>query len=149
MNIPVFVSSPTDLSPAQDSARSTIINFLGEMGLEPRALGRSDYPTELPLREVILIARRCSGGVILGLEQFRAESGISKPGTLKENLISTPTPFPTPWNQLEAGILFSLRLPILVFGKAAFAEEYLTRVSQTYSYTPCHLLPSHPTANMH
>jgi hypothetical protein len=23
--------------------------------------------------------------------------------------------FPTPWNQLEAGILFSLRLPLMVF----------------------------------
>jgi len=27
------------------------------------ALGRSDYTTELPLREVLLIARHCSGGI--------------------------------------------------------------------------------------
>jgi hypothetical protein len=79
------------------------------------ALGRSDYPTEQPLREILLIARHCSGGVILGFEQFRANSGVSKPGTSAEKLISTPTPFPTPWNHLESGILFGLRLPILVF----------------------------------
>src|SRR5437660_3411049 len=41
----------------------------GRFNLEPRAPGRSDYPTELPLREVLLVARHCSGGVILGFEQ--------------------------------------------------------------------------------
>jgi hypothetical protein len=115
MKIPVFVSSPTTLSPAQETARAIIIKHLTDNGLEPRALGRSDYPTELPLREVLLIARRCSGGVILGFEQFRAHTGISKPGTANENVIPTPTSIPTPWNQLEAGILFSQKLPLLVF----------------------------------
>ena len=115
MKIPVFVSSPTSLSPAQEAARAILIKQLSDNGLEPRALGRSDYPTELPLREVLLIARRCSGGVILGFEQFRADTGISKPSTPSAKVISTPTSFPTPWNQLEAGILFSQRLPLLVF----------------------------------
>jgi hypothetical protein len=115
VNIPVFVSSPTSLSPDQETARGIIIKLLADNGLEPRALGRSDYPTELPLREVLLIARRCSGGVILGFEQFCADSGISKRGTPNQKVVSTPTSFPTPWNQLEAGILFSQKLPLLVF----------------------------------
>lgn len=115
MKIPVFVSSPTSLSPSQEAARTVIIQQLENNDLEPRALGRSDYPTELPLREVLLIARHCSGGIILGFEQFRAETGISKPGSIGEKRISTPVPFPTAWNHLESGILFGLRLPILVF----------------------------------
>jgi len=92
-----------------------IIRQLEDNDLEPRALGRSDYPTEFPLREVLLIARHCSGGIILGLEQFRANSGLSKPGTRAQKRVSTPTLFPTPWNHFESGILFGLRLPILVF----------------------------------
>jgi len=88
---------------------------LDDNGLEPRALGRSDYPTELPLREVLLIAKHCSGGVILGFEQFRADTGVIKPGTPAEKRVITPLPFPTPWNHLESGILFGLQLPILVF----------------------------------
>jgi hypothetical protein len=92
-----------------------IISQLEDNDLEPRALGRSDYPTELPLREVLLIARHCSGGIILGFEQFRAETGVSKPGTSAEKPVSRPTLFPTPWNHLESGILFGLRLPLLVF----------------------------------
>ncbi len=89
MKIPVFVSSPTSLSPSQEAARTVIIRQLDDNDLEARALGRSDYPTELPLREVLLIARHCSGGIILGFEQFRASGGLKN--------------------------LFGLHLPTLVF----------------------------------
>jgi hypothetical protein len=118
MKIPVFVSSPTTLSASQEAARTVIIQQLDDNDLEPRALGRSDYPTELPLREVLPIARHCSGGIILGFEQFRADGGVLKPGTPAEKRVSTPLAFPSPWNHLESGILFGLRLPILVFREA-------------------------------
>jgi hypothetical protein len=115
MKIPVFVSSPTALSPAQHRTRKRIFTLLDNLNLEPRALGQSDYPTQLPLREVHTIARHCSGAVILGFEQIRANKGIIKPGTTKQTPITKPISFPTPWNQLEAGILFSMNLPMLVF----------------------------------
>jgi len=88
MKIPVFVSAPTALSPDQEGARLTILKLLNEQGFEARALGRSDYPTESPLREVLSIARRCSGGVILGFVQFRADSGVDKPGSQREKLVT-------------------------------------------------------------
>jgi hypothetical protein len=94
-----------------------ILRELDRANLEPRALGRSDYPTELPLREVLLLARHCSGGVVLGFEQFHAATGISKRGTPDEKAVRSATLFPTPWNQLEAGILFGLQLPLLVFAE--------------------------------
>jgi hypothetical protein len=118
MKIPVFVSCPTSLSVSQEAARTVIVQQLDDNDLEPRALGRSDYPTELPLREVLLIARHCSGGVILGFEQCRADGGVLKPGTSAEKRVNTPLAFPSPWNHLESGILFGLRLPILVFREA-------------------------------
>lgn len=115
MKIPVFVSCPTSLSAVQETARKLILRELERADLEPRALGRSDYPTVLPLREVLLIARHCSGGLILGFEQVQMHTGIAKRGTPSERPIRSKTAFPTPWNQLEAGILFSLNLPLLVF----------------------------------
>lgn len=117
MKIPVFVSSPTVLSPSQEGARSTLVKFLDEFNLEPRALGRSDYPAEFPLREVLVIARHCAGGLILGFEQFQATSGTWKRGTKGERKLAAreSASFPTPWNHLEAGILFGLKLPILIF----------------------------------
>jgi hypothetical protein len=115
MRIPIFVSAPTRLTDMQEASRKLILRELDRLGLEARALGRSDYPTELPLREVLTIARHCAGGIILGFQQFRADSGVAKAGTEDEKPISAPVIFPTEWNQLEAGILFSLGLPLLVF----------------------------------
>jgi hypothetical protein len=115
MEIPVFVSCPTSLTSEQEQARSVVLRQLKRYKLAARALGRSDYPTELPLREVLVIARHCAGGIILGFEQFRSLDGISKPGTLAEQHVTSATSFPTPWNNLESGILFGLGLPLLVF----------------------------------
>ena len=114
MNIPVFVSCPTSLNKEQEASRRIIMAELTKFRFEPRALGRSDYPTDLPLREVYVVATHCSGGVILGFEQFQTETGIWKRGT-KEQRKSPATPFPSSWNHLEAGILYSLGLPVLVF----------------------------------
>jgi hypothetical protein len=115
MEIPVFVSCPTTLSDKQAASRAIVIRLLRKYRLEPRDLGRSDYPTELPLREVLVIARHCAGGIILGFEQYRSMQGINKPGTPHQDFQESVTSFPTPWNQLEAGILFGLRLPLLIF----------------------------------
>jgi hypothetical protein len=115
MDIPVFVSCPTSLSQAQQDARTIILRQLKRFNLEPRALGRSDYPTDLPLREVLLVARHCSGGVILGFEQYRSLTGTHRPGTADERSEADALSFPTSWNHLEAGILYGLRLPLLIF----------------------------------
>ena len=114
MRIPVFMSAPTSLSHDQESVRNRIVKLLKSQGLEPRALGRQEYPTDYPLREVAVIAKHCSGGIILGFEQLRVQNGIAKRGTDDERII-TDARFPTPWNNLEAGILFGLGLPLLIF----------------------------------
>jgi hypothetical protein len=113
--VPVFVSAPTSLSPKQQQTRDDLWALLENENLEQRALGKSDYPTDLPLREVYTIAKHCAGGVILGFSQYVAERGIHKPGTIDEKSEIANRIFPSPWNQLEAGILFSLRLPLMVF----------------------------------
>ncbi|MCA3449453.1 MAG: hypothetical protein INF92_03620 [Rhodobacter sp.] len=115
MKIPVFLSCPTHLSASQEESRDLIAGLLDELNLEPRALGRSDYPTELPLREVLVIAKHSAGGMILGFNQFTARGGVFKPGSASEKKTSDQMFFPTAWNHLEAGILFSLGRPLMVF----------------------------------
>ena len=115
MLIPVFVSCPSVLNDRQETSRRIIMDELQLFGLEARAVGRSDYPIDFPLREVHLLARRCAGGLILGFEYFRADGGIWKPDTAESRRAAGTVPFPTPWNQMEAGILFCLGLPLLVF----------------------------------
>ena len=60
------------------------------------------------------MARHCSGAVILGSSQSIAERVIVKPNTANEHKINK-LKMPTPWNHLEAGIFFSLRMPLMVF----------------------------------
>jgi hypothetical protein len=115
MKIPVFVSCPTTLNQKQEDAKKMILHELDRLDLEPRALGVSDFATQFPLREVCVLAKRCSGGIILGFEQFCSTSGIRKAGTPKEAIVNGKLSFPTEWNNLESGILFSIGLPLLVF----------------------------------
>jgi hypothetical protein len=117
MRIPVFVSAPSpgNLGPAQKASAGIIDKLVTRYKLEWRALGRSDYPNDLPLREVSRMVKHCSGGIILGFEQFRAPGGEFKPASLNARSVSTPVSFPTPWNQLEAGILFSAGVPMMIF----------------------------------
>ncbi len=117
MRIPVFVSCPTTLTTIQKRSRQIIQAQLDDLQLEARALGRSDYPKDVPLKEVFTIARHCHGGIVLGFEQLSVFSGKwnvkekKKPAPSRAN----PLSLPTPWNQLEAGILFGLKLPLLIF----------------------------------
>jgi hypothetical protein len=115
MKIPVFVSCPTALNEKQKVWRNFIDEKLDSMKLEPRTLGKGDYPTEYPLREVYCIARHCAGGIIMGFSQFETESGVWKKETEFETEQKGLIAFPSPWNQLEAGILFGLKLPLLIF----------------------------------
>jgi hypothetical protein len=117
MRIPVFVSapSPDNLNPEQQKSAAVIQDMVSRYKPEWRALGRSDYPNDLPLKEVIRMVKHCSGGIILGFEQFRADQGEIKPGSSKAKTIEKPTSFATPWNQLEAGILFSTQVPVIIF----------------------------------
>jgi len=114
VQIPVFVSCPSQLSEEQDKSRKIVARELEKLNLEWRALGRTDYPTELPLREVLILAKHCAGGVILGFEQTFARAGVRKRASPEEAPIAE-IKVPTAWNHLEAGILFSLGLPLLVF----------------------------------
>lgn len=123
MKIPVFVSSPTKLNDAQQRIRLLVFSALDEYGLEPRALGQSDYPTRLPLREVLTIAKHCAGGLILGFEQQFApyiEIRRGLPHGANDGSANDVC-YPTPWNNLEGGILYSLGLPLLVFRESGIS----------------------------
>ena len=121
MKIPVYVSCPSELNNEQKMSREVIWTELERLNLEPRTLGRTDYPVKHPLYEVLIMARHCAGGMILGFSQFEAHSGTWKKGTPSEKEINGLTRFPTPWNSLEAGILYASGLPLLIFREEGVA----------------------------
>jgi len=115
MLLPVFASCPTMLNESQDKVRRLILGEMGHAGIELRALGRTDYPAKAPMTEILMLARRCSGGVIFGFSQFETDKGTWKRGTPDEKRQKGAIAFPTPWNHLEAAVLYALRMPLLVF----------------------------------
>lgn len=113
--IPVFVSCPTLLNDKQKEYNKLIDSLLADFEFERRAIGKSDFAVETPLEEVLQLARHCAGGLILGFEQTYIESGEQKRGTEGAKVIKAPYLLATPWNDIEAGILFTLGLPLLIY----------------------------------
>jgi hypothetical protein len=109
----VFVSQPTSLTQPQTAARQVILDELVRHGLSPRTVGVTDHTTKNPLSEVCILARHCSGGLVLGFKQVHAERVTMKPGTDAASEAQSAA-FASQWNQLESGVLFSMRLPLLV-----------------------------------
>ena len=122
MRIPVFVScpSPENLSPEQDRSATIVFELVARYKLQWRALGRSDYPLDLPLREVSRMVKHCSGAIILGFEQFFAPAGTYRRDGVKAADVRGVS-MPTPWNHLEGGIAYASGLPLLIFREAGIA----------------------------
>lgn len=119
--IPVFASVPSKLNQEQRASRDHIYGALWEQGLEPRTVGSLEPGIYNPLHEVRTLARHCAGGVILGYGQVAAEvaKGYATSKSAEGHLIVVETTIerylaPTPWNQLETGVLFGLSLPLFV-----------------------------------
>lgn len=113
MQIPIFVSCATDLNPEQQLVYEHILTKLEDLNLVAHTLGRSDYPMKSTLQEVFVLGRHCSGAIILGFEQMRAAEVVRKRGTGLQST-ARDVALPTPWNHLEAGIMFGLKIPILM-----------------------------------
>ncbi len=111
--IPIFLSTPNSLSQMQSGLKDCIVTLVKGENLEPRTIGITDMPTSHPLKEAAILARACYGGLILGFEQCLSQMAVQKRGTLSEKAVHGLL-HPTPWNQLEAGMLFALRKPLLI-----------------------------------
>ncbi len=105
----VFLSRPTWIAPEFLPGVSTFLTQLDNLGLIPRTLGVSDYPSKAPLDEVIDILSACCGAIVLGVPQIEIETG-----SVKGDRISAPLTLGTEWNHLEAGLAYAAGLPLLV-----------------------------------
>lgn len=120
-SIPVFASTPSKLDADQRASQHFIYGRLHSLGLEPRTLGSTDPGVYNPLHEVRTLARHCAGGIILGYSQITADRAHRfNVKTLADGTIEVEKDLirkyraPTPWNQLETGILFGLGMPLFV-----------------------------------
>jgi len=114
--VPIFVSIPTKLNDRQQAVHAGIGRALKTAGLFPRTVTGCVPPMQSPLAEITRLARRCAGGLILGFRQAAASKLVRWPGSRFETTAQAAY-YPSPWNQLEAGILYSLGVPMLIFAE--------------------------------
>lgn len=115
-NQPIFVSVPSKLNRHQQAVHRAIETEIQILKFEPRTVGRSDHPLQSPLGEVYRLARQCSGGLILGFRQASTTTATLWPGAGVET-VDVAAHWPSAWNQLEAGVLYALGKPLLVFAE--------------------------------
>ncbi|MDM5128792.1 hypothetical protein [Aeromonas salmonicida] len=106
----IFVSRPTWVSPEFDVGLKIFLTSLENMGLTPRTLGSTDYPSKAPLDEVIEIMSECHGAIILGYPQILVSEGKIKGSDIKHELT-----LPTEWNHIEAALAYSKGIPLIIF----------------------------------
>lgn len=105
----IFVSRPTWVSSEFEEGLNIFLMSLANMGLTPRTLGSTDYPSKAPLDEVLEIMDQCQGAIILGYPQLKIDSGF-----IKGSSITTSINLPTEWNHIEAVLAYSKSLPIMI-----------------------------------
>jgi hypothetical protein len=97
----VFLSAPSERTPAQDSICAWLAELLGREGLVLESFPRHDYPPSAALAEIGRRLAGCSGMVVLGLKPVGNDPKVSSAGT-------------TPWTHVEAGMAYGRGLPLLL-----------------------------------
>lgn len=105
----IFVSRPTWVDHKFEAGLEVFLTSIKNMGLTPRTLGSSDYPSKAPLDEVIEIMDECKGAIILGFPQLSITEG-----KIKNCSIEAELSLPTEWNHIEAALAYSKRLPLVI-----------------------------------
>ncbi|WP_164116420.1 hypothetical protein [Sphingorhabdus sp. Alg239-R122] len=109
----VFVSVGTGLSAKQEEFVSLVEARLRAAGLNPHTIGRNTFSTEAPLKAVSEVMDKCAGAVVLALERYHFPNGVERPDSDREKELKAIS-FPTAWNQIEAAMAYSRKLPLLV-----------------------------------
>lgn len=105
----IFISCPNWVDEAFRRGLDIFLSRLRDLGFQPRTLGTTDYPIKAPLDGVIEIMKKCKGAIILGYPQIFINSG-----SIKEKTLESAIALPTEWNHIEAGLAYSMKLPLLV-----------------------------------
>lgn len=109
----VFVSVGSTSSPEQEEFVRSVEERLRAEGLVPQTVGRNVFTADSPFNAVTKLMDSCSGVVVIALERLYIESGTEKRGGPAATPIARMK-IATPWNQIEATMGYTRKLPLLV-----------------------------------
>jgi hypothetical protein len=108
----------TPYTAAYKQFREELETFLRDScGVDPRIIGKNEYPSGNPLEHIRSKMRQCAGVIIVAYERKYLETGMEKRGAEaehKEQKLENRI-YTTPWNHIESAIAYSLGLPLYIF----------------------------------
>lgn len=107
--ISVFLSVGNPHKVEQERFLLKLEGFLKRRKICPLTLGRTNYSPISPLNPVKELMEKYYGAIILGFERTHCLIGYDYEGSEKQ-LEFTHRYISTPWNQIEAGMAFQIRL---------------------------------------
>ena len=119
----VFVSVGP-VTPQQEAFVRAIEERLRIEGFAPHTVNRNTFTNEAPLKAVTQLMSECCGTVVIALERSYFPAGVYKRGGADQKNL-TDVKLPTPWNQIEASMAYSLGLPLLVVVESGLKNEGL------------------------
>lgn len=124
MPINIFLSVGRPFNPQQELFIDNIETFLGTNGLRPRTVGRTEFTYKQPLQLVDALMDRSAGALVIALERIDVVEGRERGGPPLGTRISGEA-IATPWNQIEAALAYSKRIPLLVIRQSSVRAEGL------------------------
>lgn len=126
--IDVFLSVGRTSTQAQEAFVSALIEALRAEGLNPRALGRTEFTSTRPLDLIRDTMRECKGTVIVAFERIYLERASELRGSTAPRQIQKQS-VTTVWNHLEGGMAVALGHPLLIVAEDGIRREGLVENS--------------------
>lgn len=124
MPINVFVSVIKPFTSDQEKFLQSVEALLAKKGFRPNTIGRNVFAHGQPLKLIDEVMRHCAGAAVLGLRRHYVDVGRDKPFSAYESPLNC-IGLATPWNQIEAAMAYTLRLPLLVVREAGVRQDGL------------------------
>lgn len=123
----VFVSRPNWVPESFEKGLDNFYNLLNANELNPRTVGKSDYPSKNPLNEVVGLLKKCQEIIVLGIPQIDVQMG-----KIKGEYVPNSFCLCTEWNHIEAALAHSLGQPLLVIHHLGVSRGIFDRGAGDY-----------------
>lgn len=125
----VFLSVGATYTKSQEEFVSSFEALLSSLDCERLVVGRDNPPVRQPVLEVRDLMRKADAVIVVAFTRFIVKKAIEKPKAddPKDTEKLEDIRYPTVWNQIEAGIAFGLKRPLLIVMEEGLKPEAMLK----------------------
>jgi hypothetical protein len=129
LKLKIFLSVGTTYTEKQELFVSSFERLLADYGCERLVVGRDCPAARQPILQVRDLIKKADAVVVLAFTRYAVKTAIEKPDAKDptETKEIKNKRYPTVWNQIEAGIAFGLKRPLLVFVEKGLKQEAMLK----------------------